>query len=108
MQCEHTVRAGRINRQCKRTARAGFNLCDTHGWFAKYYICFTWQENVGDHWKDRKKGIWPILFPFKHAAEKHMNEVALFSNKHHHRKCTCSVERTKATFPQAQLRKVPK
>ena len=111
MKCQHFVATGTIGelRQCKHEAKAGYNLCHQHGWFHKYFIQFTWQDTAGDSWKLKKKAIWPILFNSRYYAEAHMATIPnIFKNLTPRRKLSCCVQKTKAVFPQAQLRKVPK
>lgn len=106
MQCEHIIE-GIANRQCKHSAVGGFNLCRQHGWITKYYILFAWQEQAGDHWTKRKKAVWPILFFSREAAWTHLHAIKRpFQNMQPRRKLSCSVERTKKTFPQTHLRSV--
>lgn len=69
---------------------------------AKYFIAFRWQENSGDHWKVRRKAIWPILFPTRQAAQTHLDSVQPFQNMLHRRKLSCCVERTRCVFPAAE------
>ncbi len=106
MKCEHHVQRPGGSGQCRKTAKPGFNLCHTHGWFHKYFIQFTWQDKAGDHWKAKEKAVWPMLFVSSHAAHNHLRNVDPFKNMTPRRKLTVSVEITKRVFPEAQLRKV--
>ena len=106
MRCEHTRPYGEGTRQCGRGAKEGYNLCHQHGWYSKYYIQFTWQKSLGDHWTRKAKAVWPILFKDRETAHQHMIACKPFRNMPDHRKLTCCVEMTKRIFPAEGLRKV--
>lgn len=105
MKCEHTSEDGKL---CKSHAVRGWNMCSNHGWKRRFYIGFTWQQNPGDHWQQRRKAVWPILFHSWREAQDHLSSVRPFQNMQAHRKLTACVENCKTRFPHPNLREVPK
>lgn len=103
MKCTHSVKTENGSRQCKCNAIERYNLCQQHGWLRKYYIGFSWQENPGDHWTQKKKAIWPILFETRELAHAHMISVCVFANMGNKRKLTACVEYTKSRHPSKEL-----
>ena len=103
---EHRCQASTVHgKQCIRAARAGYNMCGTHGWGLKYYIAFSWQVQPGDRWFERKKACWPILFATRAEAETHLYGVQVFKNldTKNMRKLAVYVTHTKRTFPAEGL-----
>lgn len=85
---------------CRAGAQQGYTHCRQHGFRSKYYIAFTWQEKAGDHWTQKKRATWPILFYTHEQAQTHMDHLQgkLFANMPDRRKLTACVERTKRVF----------
>lgn len=90
--------------QCSNNVVPGFNLCWTHGWHRTYYIGFTWQEYPGQHWTQKKKAIWPILFKSREEAHLYMSaRPQLFKNMGNKRKLTACVEQSRTRIPNKDL-----
>jgi hypothetical protein len=106
MRCEHIRPHGTGTIKCRDSVKPGYNLCHQHGWYVKYFIQLQWQEYAGQHWTQKTKAVWPILFETREEAHKHMKACRPFRNMVPKRKLTCCVEYTKRVFPIKGLRQI--